>query len=159
MVVASLLYAVCLYRAYGALDTLSPYIYYELLVRRYLGMINQLSKFAPDLSSKTKPLRDLLSKKNQWVWGPSQQQAFADTKADLSSPRILALYNTAAKTKVSADASSFGLGGVLSQEQSNGSWQPISYISRSLTPTEQRYAQIEKECLAVTWACERLLTF
>ena len=32
MVVASLLYAVCLYRAYGALDTLSPYIYYELLV-------------------------------------------------------------------------------------------------------------------------------
>ena len=31
MVVASLLYAVCLYRAYGALDTLSPYIYYELL--------------------------------------------------------------------------------------------------------------------------------
>ena len=32
MVVASLLYAVCLYRAYGALDTLSPYIYYELLI-------------------------------------------------------------------------------------------------------------------------------
>ena len=32
MVVASLLYAVCLYRAYGALDTLSPYIYYELLL-------------------------------------------------------------------------------------------------------------------------------
>ena len=31
-VVASLLYAVCLYRAYGALDTLSPYIYYELLI-------------------------------------------------------------------------------------------------------------------------------
>ena len=33
MVVASLLYAVCLYRAYGALDTLAPYIYYELLVQ------------------------------------------------------------------------------------------------------------------------------
>ena len=128
-------------------------------VKRYPGMINQLSKFSPDLSSKTKPLRDLLSTKNQWVWGPSQQQAFADTKAELSSPRILALYNTAAKTKVSADASSFGLGGVLSQEQSNGSWQPISYISRSLTPTEQRYAQIEKECLAVTWACECFADF
>ena len=34
-------------------------------VRRYLGMINQLSKFAPDLSSKTKLLCDLLSTKNQ----------------------------------------------------------------------------------------------
>ena len=37
MVVASLLYAVCLYRAYGALDPLSPYIYiyYELLLVMY----------------------------------------------------------------------------------------------------------------------------
>ena len=49
---------------------------------------------------------------------------------------MLALYQTAVKTKVSADASSFGLGGVLSQEQSNRSWQPILYISRSLTPME-----------------------
>ena len=118
-------------------------------------MINQLSKFSPDLLSKTKPLRDLLSTKNQWVWGPSQQKGFADTKAELSSPRILALYNPAAKTTVSADASSFGLGGVLSQKQSSGQWQPVSYISRSHTLVEQRYAQVEKECLAVTWACER----
>ena len=33
-------------------------------VRRYLGMLNQMSKFDPDLSSKIKPLRDLISAKN-----------------------------------------------------------------------------------------------
>ena len=38
-------------------------------------------------------------------------------------------------------------------------WRPVSYISRSLTPTETRYATIEKEALAVTWACERFSQF
>ena len=35
----------------------------------FLGMTNQLSKFAPSLTKKAKPLRDLLS--NAWVRGES----------------------------------------------------------------------------------------
>ena len=40
-------------------------------VRRYLGMLNQFCKFVPDMSSKAKPLRDLLCNKNFWVWRPN----------------------------------------------------------------------------------------
>ena len=47
------------------------------------------------------------------------------------------------------------MGAVLTQKQPSGEWRPVSYISRALTATEQWYAQIEKEALAVTWACER----
>ena len=119
-------------------------------VRRFLGMINQLSKFSLHLAERSKPIRDLLSTKNHWNWGPDQEKSFNDLKTDLSSGRVLALYEPDRESRVSADASSYGLGAILRQKQPDGKWKPIAYISRSMTETEQRYAQIEKEALAVT---------
>lgn len=128
-------------------------------VRRFMGMVNYVGKFSPHLPTLTKPLRDLLRNDNTWTWDAQQKEAFAKVKKELSSPAILAQYSPNSETIVSADASSYGLGGVLMQKQKNGEWRPVVYISRSLTPTETRYAQIEKEALATTWACERLSAY
>lgn len=125
-------------------------------VRRYLGMVNHMSKFAPNLAEATHPLRELLNKDSQWTWDEAQQTAFEKTKEMLIKSPVLTLFNPNLETTVSADASSFGLGAVLLQKQSDGENKPVAYISRSMTSTEQRYAQIEKEALAFTWACERL---
>lgn len=124
-------------------------------VRSFLGMTNQLGKFLPNLAERTKPLRDLLKKENQWLWGEEQSRAFSEIKQELSSMSFLAHYSPKSETMVSADASSYGLGAVIRQKQENGEWRPVAYASRSMTPTEQRYAQIEKEALATTWACEK----
>ena len=118
-------------------------------------MTTQLSKFTPHLSETTKPLRDLLSTKNTWTWGEPQQKAFQQIKKQLSSTPVLALYHPDRLTTVSADSSSFGLGAVLTQKQPDATWRPVAYCSRSLSNTEQRYAQIEKEALALTFGCER----
>ena len=71
-------------------------------------------------------------------------------KKELSSPPVLAQFSPKKETMVSANASSYGLGAVLLQRQTDGEWRPVVYISRSLTPTEVQYAQIEKEALAAT---------
>jgi transposase InsO family protein len=123
-------------------------------VRRFLGMVNQQMKFLPDLAEKTKPLRDLLLKDKDWVWGDAQQAAFALLKKDLTSADTLAFYSPGRETVVTADSSSYGLGAVLLQRQDNGRLKAVAYASRSLTATERRYAQIEKEALAITWSLE-----
>ena len=60
---------------------------------------------------------------------------------------------------VSSDASSFGLGAVLMQKQPSGEMRPVAYTSISMTETERRYAQIDKEALAITWGLEHWAEF
>ena len=79
-------------------------------------------------------------------------------KAELSNPTVLALYSPDAETKVSADSSSYGLGAVLLQKQQD-TWRPVAYASRLLSEAESRYAQIEKEALAGTWAFEKFTDY
>lgn len=125
-------------------------------LRRLLGMVNHVAKFAGSgLSDRIKPLRDLLKKEADWIWSSPQEEAFEYIKKQLSAAPILAHYSPDKPTCVSCDASSYGLGAVLLQKQQDGEYKPVFYQSRSMTPTEQRYAQVEREALAVTWACEK----
>ena len=119
-------------------------------------MANQLGKFVPHMAEVTAPLRALLTKGSTWVWEDSQNTSFQQVKKMLTTCPILAPFDLNLETVVSADASSYSLGAVLLQKQKGGELKPVAYISRLMTATEQRYAQVEKEALAFTWACERL---
>lgn len=87
--------------------------------------------------------------------GHEQAQSFASLKYALSNkPMALdSMFQVGQSYVLVSDASPVGLGGVLLQEQMTGEFKPIAYISRSLSPAETRYSQIERE--ACVWATER----
>lgn len=82
-----------------------------------MGMVNQMSKFSTNITQISKPFRELLSSKNAWIWTASQEGSFIKLKQEITSRKVLALYNVAAKTKISTDVSVYGLGAVLLQNQ------------------------------------------
>lgn len=117
---------------------------------RFLGMLQYLAKFVPNLSEESAPLRTLLDSKVAWHWESEQQKSFEKLKQLVSSAPVLKYYDVHKEVTLSVDASSEGLGAVLLQDG-----QPVAYGSRSLTDCEKRYAQIEKELLAIVYGCEK----
>jgi hypothetical protein len=119
-------------------------------LQRLLGMVTYLDKFCQGLATLTRPLRDILKKDSAWCWEAQQQKAMAELKSTLSSLPVLRLFDVSKPVLVSVDASPVGLGAVLMQEG-----QPVAFSSTTLTPTQRRYCQIEKELLAVQFGLLR----
>ncbi|XP_039755212.1 uncharacterized protein K02A2.6-like [Pararge aegeria] len=119
-------------------------------LERFLGATNYLSKFIPNYSNYTVQLTQLLKKESTWYWDNIHDRAISKLKELVSSAPVLALYDVTRPVVLSVDASSVALGAVLMQDG-----RPVEYASRTLTDTQTRYAQIEKELLAIVYACEK----
>ena len=123
-------------------------------LRSFLGLVNQLGIFIPDLAHVTEPMRGLLKKNVAYLWLTEHQQSFEDTKRLLLANLLIKPFDPSSPSQLLTDASRLkGLGYALIQRDEVK--KQISLIqcgSRSLSPTESRYSTTELECLAVYYA-------
>ena len=119
-------------------------------VQRLNGFVNYLAKFLPQLSTIMGPIRELTRKNTSSQWSEEQQRAFEAVKKLATESPVLRYYDPDLELQVQCDASQRGLGAALLQDG-----KPVAYASRALTETEERYAQIEKELLAIVFSLEK----
>jgi RNase H-like domain found in reverse transcriptase len=133
--------------------------------------MNYFAAFVDDFAHRAKPLYDVLQgsgcnkkkprhrsveiPKFSEKWGSAQSDAWLDLKQELSNPTILVAPKRGFDKKLMTDASSYGVGAVLLQEDDNGNWRPIAFAARKLKGAETRYTVTEQECLAVVFALRK----
>ena len=119
----------------------------------FLGMATYYGRFIPGFAEICAPLHDA-KVKEPFVWTEECDKNFNLLKEKLTSAPVLVPFATNKTSVITVDASQKAIGAVLTQES-----HPVLYISRKLTVTESKYSNIEREALAVIWACRRLEQF
>lgn len=124
-------------------------------LRSFLGMISYYAKFIPNMATLLHPLYTLLRSNQRWRWSRECDQVFRKAKTLLTEAPILAHYDPELPIILATDASAYGLGAVLSQVNSDGTEQPISFASRTLNTSERNYSQLDKEALSLMFGIKR----
>ena len=122
--------------------------------RGFLGFGNFYRRFIWHFSDLAKPLNDLLKKDQTFEWTDDCQRAFDELKKRFTEEPVLMMPDKTKPFQIESDASKYATGAVLTQLDSNGDRHPISFISKSLSPTERNYDIYDRELLGIIRALE-----
>ncbi len=119
-------------------------------VQAFLGLLNYYHRFLPHISSVLKPLHDLVGKTSIFEWSADCEKAFQKAKNLMKNAHILVPFDPENKTLIAVDASPHSCGAVLLQEIDSVE-QAVQFASCTLSKTQQKYSQLEKEALAIIY--------
>lgn len=128
-------------------------------VRAFVGMINYYSRFIRNLSSILKPLNILLQRNKRFAWTEKQEEAFKKAKEAFVSNQVLAHFDPKLPIVLATDASSYGVGAVLSHAYPDGTERVIQYASQTLSGTQQKYVQIDKEAYSIIFGIKKFYQY
>ncbi|KAF8641354.1 hypothetical protein AX16_010026 [Volvariella volvacea WC 439] len=123
-------------------------------IRAFLGFCNFYRRFIAHYADIAKPLHNLTKKDLPFRWGNEQQKAFETLKNLFLNKPILLAPDTNKPFLIETDASKVATGGVLKQQDSNGDWHPVAYLSQSLDPAQMNYQIYDRELLAIIRALQ-----
>ncbi|XP_058038753.1 uncharacterized protein K02A2.6-like [Ahaetulla prasina] len=118
-------------------------------LQAFLGLVNFYAVFLRNKATVAEPLHKLLGKNSVWSWGKPESRAFEAVKDLLSGESLLIQYNSRLPLVLVCDASPYGVGAVLSHRLPNGTEAPIAFYSRTMSPAERNYSQLDREALAI----------
>uniref|UniRef100_A0A1Y1NHT7 RNA-directed DNA polymerase n=1 Tax=Photinus pyralis TaxID=7054 RepID=A0A1Y1NHT7_PHOPY len=118
-------------------------------LQAFLGMLNFYHNFLKDKATVAEPLHKLLHTNTKWSWNKIHDEAFQQCKNLLSSKSLLVHFDINKPLILTADASPYGVGAVLSHKMSDGTEAPIAFHSRTLNDAQRNYSQLDREALAI----------
>ena len=123
-------------------------------MQSFLGMINFLNRYSPQLAELSTTLRELCRIHTDYKLKSEHHKSFDAIKRELSTNIVLPYYDPTSHTTLQTDSSKKGLGAVLIQ---NGT--PIYFMSRVISTTEAIYQNLKWETLAMIWGMEKFHYF
>ena len=122
-------------------------------LRHFLGMLNSYRRFIPHATTLQARLHDALSGpkfegSHPVTWCDALVSAFNECKANLSRAAVLSHRHPTAPLAFFTDASTTAMGAVL-QQRVQDVWQPLAFVSRKLSPAQQKYSAYDMELLAI----------
>src|SRR5882672_8167736 len=130
-----------------------PELSKKVEVQMFLGFANFYRRFIQDFGRIARPLSNLMGKKD-WTWGTDEKEAFQELKNQFQEEPCITIPNDHGKYRIETNASGFAKGAVLSQEQPNGSYSTIAYMSKAMSPAEMNHAIYDKELGAIMTALD-----
>ena len=122
----------------------------------FIGELNYYRNFLPSFSTICAPLNRLRSQSVEWDWSAECDYSFSQLKEMLAQKTRLVQFDTTSPIVLADDASSYGIGAVISQCAPYGIEEPIALASKTLTSTEKNYSQVEKEALTIIFGMRKL---
>jgi hypothetical protein len=128
-------------------------------VRQILGLFGHFQDYIADYAKIAKPLTDLTGKRyaHRVPWGSREQEAFDTLRDRLIQATLepIGVIDCKKPFVILVDACDYATAGILVQSTDSGTQRPVAFASHKLSPSQRRWATIEKECYAIIWALQK----